>query len=424
MKNNKTDSELFASLKQSLENYEEAYVPGAWEGFLRMQKRRKRSLYLRISAAVAACLIIGSIGTGYFIFNQPEPLKTNIVQIAKNQTDTPNPEKIPDSKAAPSVGSKKSNPNPIALLRIVSINKPDQSNHIRSRQVIEPSKLQVASKDSARSVSALLAVADLQKPGSVPDTIKNLRDTLTVKEMQYEPSGSQTVKENIHVAAASKRKIRFGINLSPGISTTHSASSFNYTGGVSADIPLFANVQLSTGLQLENQTLVNKTQSMSYADASSYLQLANSSNPKPIPLNQTETRLINLDLPLNITWKFISQKSQSYYVSTGFSSMVYLKQENKITSYSNQLVPISTLVGGQEVKSYDLVSQASVTKDTFTPDQTFNFAGRLNIILGVERRITERISVHLEPYAKIPVAGLETGSLMNTSSGINFKVSF
>jgi hypothetical protein len=163
---------------------------------------------------------------------------------------------------------------------------------------------------------------------------------------------------------------------------------------------------------------------MSFADASSYSLLANSSNPKPIPLNQTETRLINLALPLNITWKFISQKSQSYYVSTGFSSLVYLKQENKVTSYSNQLVPISSLVGGQEVKSYDLVSQASVTQDTFAPDQTFNFAGRLNIILGVERRISERISIHLEPYAKIPVAGLETGSLMNTSSGINFKVSF
>jgi len=424
MKHNKTDSEFFASLKQSLESYEEEYVPGAWEEFLQMQKRRKRSLYLRISSAVAACLIIGSIGSGYFIFNQPALLKTNSVQIAKTLTDTPNPEKNPDSKAAPSVGSKKSNPNPIALLRIASTNKPGQSKNLLSGQVVEPSKLQVASNDSAGKVSALLAGADIQKPRSVEDTIKNLRDTLAVKEMQNKKADSQTVKENTHVTAVSKRKIRFGINLSPGISTTQSARSFSFTGGVSADIPLFANVQLSTGLQLENQTIVNKTQSMSFADASSYIQLANSSNPKAIPVNQTETRLVNLDLPLNITWKFISKKSQSYYVSTGFSSLVYLRQENKVTSYSNQLVPISTLVGGLEVKSYDLVSQASVAQYTFTPDQTFNFAGRLNIILGVERRISERISIHLEPYAKIPVAGLETGSLMNTSSGINFKISF
>jgi hypothetical protein len=424
MKNNKTDSEFFASLKQSLEGYEEEYVPGAWEAFLQMQKRRRRSLYLRISSAVAACLIIGSIGSGYFIFNQPEPLKINSVQIAKTHTDTSNPGKNPAGIAAPSVVTIKSNPNPIALLRMASTNKPGKSKNLLSGQVVEPSKLQVASNDSAGNVSTLLAGVDHQRPGSVPDTIKNHRDTLAVNEMQNKIADSQTGKENINVAAVSKRKIRFGINLSPGISTTQSARSFSYTGGVSADIPLFANVQLSTGLQLENQTIVNKTQSMSFADASSYSLLANSSNPKPIPLNQTETRLINLALPLNITWKFISQKSQSYYVSTGFSSLVYLKQENKVTSYSNQLVPISSLVGGQEVKSYDLVSQASVTQDTFAPDQTFNFAGRLNIILGVERRISERISIHLEPYAKIPVAGLETGSLMNTSSGINFKVSF
>ena len=424
MKNNKTDSEFFASLKQSLESYEEAYVPGAWEEFLQLQKRRKRSLYLRISSAVAACLIIGSIGSGYFIFNQPEPLITNSVQIAKSLKDTPNPEKNPGSKAVPSVGSKKSNTNPLALLRIASSDKPGQNKNLLLGRGVEPSKLQVASNDSAGNVSALLAGADHQKPGSVPDTIKNLRDTLAVKEMQNKIADSQTVKENVHVAAVSKRKIRFGINLSPGISTTQSARSFSYTGGVSADIPLFANVQLSTGLQFENQTIVNKILSMSFADASSYTLLANSSSAKAIPLNQTETRLINLALPLNITWKFISQKSQSYYVSTGFSSLVYLKQENKVTSYSNQIVPVSTLVGGQEVKSYDLVSQASVTQNTFIPDQTFNFAGRLNIILGVERRISERISIHLEPYAKIPVAGLETGSLMNTSSGINFKISF
>ena len=424
MKHNKTDSEFFASLKQSLESYEEEYVPGAWEAFVLMQKRRKRSLYLRISSAVAACLIIGSIGSGYFIFNQPDPLKISDVQIAKTLTDTANPEKNPVSKAVPSIVSEKSNANSIALLRMASTNQTGQGKNLLSVQAVEPSKLQVASNDSAGNVSALLAGADLQKPRSLQDTINNPRDTLAVKEMQNKTADPQTVTENIQVAAVSKRKIRFGINLSPGISSTQSARSFNYTGGVSADIPLFANVQLSTGLQLENQIIVNKTQSMSTADASSYIQLANSSNPKAIPLNQTETRLVNLALPLNITWKFISQKSQSYYVSTGFSSLVFLKQENIVTSYSNQLVPISSLVGGQEVKSYDLVSQASVTKDTFTPDQPFNFAGRLNIILGVERRLSERISIHLEPYAKIPVTGLETGSLMNTSSGINFKVSF
>jgi len=64
-----------------------------------------------------------------------------------------------------------------------------------------------------------------------------------VKEMQNKIADQQTVQENTNVAAVSKRKIRFGINLSPGISTTQSARSFNYTGGVSADIPLFANVQ-------------------------------------------------------------------------------------------------------------------------------------------------------------------------------------
>jgi len=131
-----------------------------------MQKRRKKNSLFADFICYRACLIIGSIGSGYFIFNQPEPLKTNSVQIAKTFTDTPNPEKNPVSKAAPSVGSKKSNPNPIALLRMASTNKPGQSKNLLSGQVVEPSKLQAASNDSARNVSALLAGADLQNPGA------------------------------------------------------------------------------------------------------------------------------------------------------------------------------------------------------------------------------------------------------------------
>jgi hypothetical protein len=426
MKENKTDSEIFAAIRQTLESYEEAYVPGAWEAFAQIQKRRKRSRYLRIASVLAACLILGSIGSNYFLFNKPGLPLMNSGQIANIQSVPPKPEKTAERKAAPAVSTKKSGLKTASMFQMASISKPGHSENIQAKHGTEPSKpLDGAAfaHDSTERRVALVANANLQKPKSVSDTLINLPDTAG-RETKNKIAESQLTTDYQDVQTVPKRKIRFGFNFSPGVSSTQSASSFCYTGGVSADIPLFANVQLSTGLQLENQTIVNKTLSMSSADASSYNQIAMSSNQKPIPFNQTESRLVNLDLPLNITWKFIAQKTHSYYVSTGFSSLVYLKQENTITRYSNQLVPVSAMVGGQEVKTFDLVSQESVTVDSSTPGQAFDFAGRFNIMLGVERKLSNRIFIHLEPYTKIPITGKEAGSLMNTTSGINFKVSF
>ncbi|MCL6103960.1 MAG: hypothetical protein M1292_16005, partial [Bacteroidetes bacterium] len=135
-------------------------------------------------------------------------------------------------------------------------------------------------------------------------------------------------------------------------------------------------------------------------------------------------KLINLDLPVNITWKFVSEKSHSYYVSAGLSSMVYLRQENKNTNYSQLLVPVTSYDGLTEIKSYNLVNQVSVTQNTVTPPQTFDFAGRINFMVGFEKQLSSRIYIHFEPYAKIPASWQAPGNLNHTTTGINFKISF
>ena len=142
------------------------------------------------------------------------------------------------------------------------------------------------------------------------------------------------------------------------------------------------------------------------------------------PLHENSTKLVNLDVPVNITWKFFSEKTNSYYVSAGLSSLVYLHQNNKNTTYSQDLVPVSSVVSGVEVKSYNVVDQVSVSENTATPNQTFDFAGRVNILVGFEKKLSNKLFIHIEPYAKIPASGLAPGNLNHTSTGINFKISF
>jgi hypothetical protein len=142
------------------------------------------------------------------------------------------------------------------------------------------------------------------------------------------------------------------------------------------------------------------------------------------PVNQTKTTLTNLDLPVNITWKFAAVKTHAYYVSAGLSSLVYLSQENKNTTYTQDLIPVSSLVNGEEIKSYSIVSDVSVTQEAVDPVQTFDLAGRINLMVGFETQLSKRIYLHFEPYAKIPTSSQAAGSLNHTTTGVNFKISF
>jgi hypothetical protein len=411
MKNIKNESEFFSQIRHSLNSYEEDYIPGAWEDFLHKQKNRKRKILLRIASGIAACLILGTMGSIFILSDKKDASKINGEQIAKMSNVAPDSVKNTEEHPSTSEITNKISFNQISSRRIKSISRPDPKNYMIAADKSKPSSVQTITNDRKDSViiTPTYAVAALQKQDNQTDTIKTHSDTIQIKTTD-QLQDKQITKENQNVAAVNKRKIRIGVNFSPGINTTSSASSFNYTGGLTADISLFGNFQLSTGLQLENQRIVNKAPGISTISTA--------------PENQTNTKLINLDLPVNITWKFLSEKSNTYYVSTGISSLVYLKQEDKNTSYSQVFAPVTLLSGSAEIKTYSIVEKVSVVQNSFASDRAFDFAGRLNFMLGVERKLSSRIYLHLEPYAKIPVAGMSRENLKHTSTGINFKISF
>jgi hypothetical protein len=291
--------------------------------------------------------------------------------------------------------------SPTGKVNIATVVHPDQN------KVIQP--FSVVRKDTLNQ-TATLTVSPMDQPSNhKADSEKISRDSIKAKP---EPVllATNSPEEYQKIAAEPRRKVRFGLNFSPGFNASQSASSVNYMGGVSADIPLSSKFQLSTGVQVENQSIVKE-----------YHGIVASST---VPQNQIKTELINLDVPVNITWLFVAEKSHAYYVSAGLSSLVYLKQENRNTTYSQDLIPVSSMLNGQEVKSYSVVDHVSVTQNTVAPTQTFDFAGKLNLMVGFEKKLTNRFYIHIEPYTKIPTSGQSAGSLNYTTSGINFKVSF
>ena len=165
---------------------------------------------------------------------------------------------------------------------------------------------------------------------------------------------------------------------------------------------------ISTGLQIEHQDVINKS----------------SDNPAWIPPEKTQAELVDLDLPLNITWKFLIRKSTCYYLSSGISSVIYLSEKYTSTSYSQKIVQTVEMDGGVPNVTYQLENVKTTEQKTEAPFNTFDFAGRINIMLGFEQHLSSRLFLHLEPYIKIPVSQLATENLRFTTRGITCKISF
>jgi len=412
-KKDTTESEIIAQIRRSLESYEEPYVPGAWEGFLKQRRDQKRKLLVRIASGIAACLLVGLIGLNYF---QPERSELPMMT-AEKSTPTFREEPMMEKSAVrettavvaaantPIASVGKNVPATVHAATVQHLQQPASEGSRKSK-----STNLAAAKDTVRTTNNLLAGAAQPPAKVVDDSAISKKDSVVVPKTDHPDLAFRPEGENQKVAADPKRKVRFGVNFSPGLNSSQSASSVNYTGGVSADIPLSSRFQLSTGLQVENQSLVKEFPSIA-ASATA-------------PQNEIKRELINLDLPLNLTWKFVAEKSHAYYVSAGVSSLVHLSQEDKNTTYSQDLIPVTSLVNGESYKTYNVVDMVSVTQNSVTPPQTFDFAGRINLMVGFEKKLTNRFFIHIEPYAKFPTSGQSSGSFNYTTSGINFKVSF
>ncbi len=204
------------------------------------------------------------------------------------------------------------------------------------------------------------------------------------------------------------RKVRFGINFSPGFNSTSDASSFNYGGGLNVDFALTDKIQISTGVQLEHQNVDSRD---SYRDAA-------------VPSNHTRATLTNLDIPVNITFSLYSGRNSNYYVGGGISSLAFLSEKYRTVSYKQELREKISLFASELVTTYSVENVETVSTTTVSPDKVPEIGGRVNLIFGYQQRLTPRLYLNIEPYLKIPVTGMASRNLIYTTGGVMCKISF
>lgn len=414
MKNSETDKDEIDLIKETLGDYEEQYILGSWENFVR-KRSRKRKLILWITASgIAASLIIGSVALDLLQTDSRDIINKGDQITSVTPDIKPGRQVTADSDVVVSESSQTSNTF-------------TENRSGKSGKEINVSPLYVA--DNVKDTdSAIITATGRIENATVNRTITDgaegrlsrreteSSDSLKDENQKVAPeNGSSSrmtdlnVKEETPLTTEYRgSRFRFGVNVAPGVTTTNTSSAFSYSGGVNADYKLSKSFFLSAGLQVEHRSIVSET----------------TDNPSWIPPGETRADLVNLDLPLNVIWKFLNRKSASYYLAGGISSVVSLSEKYSTTTYTQKISNSVEMVGDMPKMTYELETVKTTEQTTEPALNTFDFAGRINIIFGFEQKVSSGLSLHLEPYLKIPLTDLEGRDFNYTMSGLSCKITF
>jgi len=109
-----------------------------------------------------------------------------------------------------------------------------------------------------------------------------------------------------------------------------------------------------------------------------------------------------LDIPVNVNYKLLNKKNLSVSVNTGLSSYFMLKEKYTYTSYQpGQAEQVST----QE----------------FT-NQNKHLFGIANVSLSFDHKVSQSLSIGVQPFAKLPLTGIGNNDVSLKSAGVSFSI--
>ena len=407
------DKIIADKLRKSIDSMPaQEYEQGAWEHFkvvnaAHIKKQRRIRIYRYSTIGVAAMLFIGLflLNLGNENVGKSKSFLSEFIALVKN---------------------------PVSVIEIPALDLDNPITNISSRAFMAQQREAVLTTESQTGTTQEIITLPIEEASALKEAIANTEkiaqtteETSAIKEKEITTQTTRKIatikeveasKENNTVFESDSRGVdakllRFGVNISPGFNSTsfNSGSTFNYSGGVTMDIAIAKNLQISTGLQIEHQKVDGKVRG---------------AVAELVP-GHIDAVLTNLDIPLNLTWHFFTDKSRSYYVSGGFSSLAYLDEKYTTTSYNDQL-RANTVVSSadEQITTYRIENVETVRTTTVSPSNSFEVAGRINLILGYEQKLSSKLNLHIEPFIKIPLTGLASENMRFTTGGVTFKISF
>lgn len=403
----KGDKELDEFLKKISDAAE---VPFSEEDWVAMESRLDKSTPPRpvgwkrnIFLGTAVLLLAGMIG--YWVWNQEEPVpldssrlstagqategqKEGSIQDVPHTVDAELP--IPDQETIPAkrnAGTKKSIPTSNSSPAIDQIAVAEEPNQIRAVPNLESREAEKAAPKPIPEGMAHLQQASADHGQSATASIDTLSSDLTSANEAPLTSSSDDPKQG-----AKKAKERFGgkFNLSVQLAPDLSAIQLDHLGkagnmvGIGAEYFFLPQISLSSGVFYSYKP---------YSGDSGY-QLNYGKTPSYV-IGACDI----LDIPFNIRFYALEGKVQRFFISTGLSTYLMLKEH-------------------YELEYHQQNTGTSYFRDIDVAGANQHYFGIVNISMGYERKLGRQLGVQVEPYFKVPLSGVGEGDVSLKSMGI------
>lgn len=109
-----------------------------------------------------------------------------------------------------------------------------------------------------------------------------------------------------------------------------------------------------------------------------------------------------LDIPLNVNYKVLTRKRLSLSVNSGLSSYIMLKEKYEyITEKPGNVQEMSTLELNNQNK---------------------HLFGVANVSVSLDHKISDNLSIGVQPFVKLPLTGIGNGNVNLRSTGVSFSL--
>lgn len=445
------DKRLVEKIKDSFEQFQEPLNPIELEKFKKQYLGKKNkdifSIYGIWWGGIAASLIIGA-----FLIFQKDGIEKNRIDssqdlMSSNEIEVPSEGLIPIDTAKTSPGNlersdfeitKKENEESGKEVWERNSEITENSNYgkapiLRKDAVeisLEPLNSDVINREKQsekmESISDPFMTSLQELPGkNVSDEseqqAKDYIQNWLGDEVKIDPSNTLVKVES------KKEPVKLGVLVAPQ-TISNTTQTLNLGAGIMSEFSFSRRIKLDVGLAYARQQIEptsGGTFNYSSADVSNSnnaLSLTEDARSATLSGNfinaSNELSFGQLEIPINLKFKVLENKSSDLYVVSGFSNMLYLNQQNVTTFNAVNLAQSNFLGSNQAVQTFT---------QTQTPDSesgNIDSGQMLNLGLGFEQSLKNGTFISIEPFYKMSL-GTQTFSNQQFSiGGVNLRMNF
>jgi hypothetical protein len=443
----KNEKDLFYEIENVLHAHEDAYVPGAWEEFVKKKKRRRGVIYIRLLAAAAILLFIGYAA----LLLSPFSVSTEKRQ-TKNTTKPPyiqpknnqgHDSLIADRAVVPQKnhGGNLVIPMPLTVTKQPSVKQPVLSPGAIEKAIpvinkTEETKKQPGTTNIAEVVKLRkdsTAVATTNQPSnntidpsvaatSVPSVVKTEPKWYdrSAQRLNYDSLANLNKPKPAATDEKKNKNLSYAVMVSPSVGN----QKMNFGPGVEVAYSINKNFSVSSGIAY---AYVNAGSNRGSAPRDAvqnfslqgYNTLAATNSPTFSPSSSQSVKdvklaLSGLEIPLNFQYK----TTGGFFVSAGVSAMSVIGNDLSYNYLNSRAVHTPSANG--------LGSTISVVTEESTQKSNEKLTGYVGFYtLSAGKKINfGRGKLNFAPFIKIPFTRVSSENIQLIHGGVQLGFGF